>query len=142
MTQPTHLTSTGPFVSLAVDKVMRRTLGGAAALAVGGVVVGAVIGYPMFGVGVAVGLTLGVINVIGMRRMVNRLAADGVPSKRATAGASLSRLGVVTLAVFVLAFLDKQVAFGALGGLVVFQAVFLANSSRILMAQIRRDAGP
>lgn len=112
----------------------------AAAVAVVAIAVAAIVGYILVGLGVAVGLSLGVVNALGMRRMVNRMAAIGSANKRAVAGASLSRLGVITAVVFLLLLINHDVAFGALGGLVVFQGAILANSSRILMSQIRREA--
>lgn len=104
-------------------------------------VVASVLGYVLVGVGVVLGLGLGVVNAFGMRRMVNRAAAVGVATKRAMAGASLSRLGVITAAVFMLLLVNHRLAFGALGGIVAFQVAILANSSRILLTQMRREAG-
>lgn len=126
---------------MGVEKVLRRTLVTAAALAGVALVVAASLGYVLVGVGIVAGLGLGVLNALGMRRMVNRAAAIGLATKRAMAGASLSRLGVITAAVFVLLLVNRDVAFGALGGIVLFQIAILVNSSRVLLSQMRREAG-
>lgn len=126
---------------MGVEKVLRRSLVTAAVLAGVALIIAASLGYVLVGVGVVIGLGLGALNALGMRRMVNRAAAIGLATKRAMAGASLSRLGVITAAVFVLLLVNRDVAFGALGGIVLFQIAILVNSSRVLLSQMRREAG-
>ncbi|MGH9064902.1 MAG: hypothetical protein ACRDZQ_14905 [Acidimicrobiales bacterium] len=127
---------------MGVARVFRKTMMTAGVLGGLGLAAGAVLGYPLIGLGVVVGVGLGVVNAFGMRRMVTRAAATGeAVSKGAIAGASISRLGVVTVCVFVLLFLDQPVGVGSLAGLVLFQVALLANCSRIILRQLRREAG-
>lgn len=129
-----------PLVGLGVVRVMRRTLVAAGALAVAALVAGVVLGYPVVGAGVVAGLALGSLNGLGMRRMVGNAVATEA-SKRAMAGASISRLGLITAGVFILFLVDQRAGLGSLVGLALFQMVILANSARILLRQLRREAG-
>jgi hypothetical protein len=124
-----------------VERVVRRTLIVAGSLAVAGLVGCSLLGYPLAGAGMVAGLAMGAFNALGMRRMVGRAAATGEASKRALAGASMSRLGVVTAGVFILFLVSKTAGLGSLGGLALFQMALLANSSRVLLRQLRRGIG-
>jgi len=130
-----------PLVGMGVVRVMRRTLVSAGVLAAACLALALALGYPAVGAGAVVGLFLGAGNAYGMRRMVGRAAATGETSKRALAGASISRLGVVTAGVFILFLIDQHAGLGSLVGLALFQMSILANSSRVLLRQLRREAG-
>lgn len=99
-----------------------------------------VYGYPLVGAGVAAGVVLGAVNALGIRRMTGRAVATEA-TKRAMAGASMTRLGLITGGVFVLLLVDRHAGFGSLVGLALFQAVLLVNSAKVLLRQLRREAG-
>lgn len=123
-----------------VAKVLRRTLLVAGVLALGSIVVGLVVGHPFIGLGGAVGVGLGVLNVMGMRSMVARSPAMG-NAKRQLAGSSLRRLGLVTAGVFVMLYLDKGMGLATLVGLALFQMLALATTTVPLLRQLRRQEG-
>lgn len=108
-------------------------------MAVGGLILCASIGYPLAGVGVVLGLGLGALNTLSMRSMVGR-AEPGSP-KRQVVGSSLRRLALVTVAVFALLVLQRQIGFGALFGLLVFQMVVMSSFFGAVIRQLKVQAG-
>lgn len=119
--------------------MIRAALGGAAGVALVAVVVSVVLGYPLVGLGVALGLAVGVVNLIGMRHMAARVSAIGGPKGPAVSG-TLRRLGLVTAVIFGLFLLDRQLGLGALVGMGAFQMVVVGCSSRMLIRALRGQA--
>jgi hypothetical protein len=129
-----------------VGKVVRRTLVSSALLGAGGLAVAASLGYLLVGIGVLVGVALGVVNIVGMARTVNRAvswasATGNKTSKRSLAGSTLSRLGVITAVVCLLLVYLDRVGLGCIVGLILFQMSMLASSCKVVFAQLRREAG-
>jgi hypothetical protein len=80
------------------------------------------------GLGIALGLVLAAINTRWVDTSVARLKnVDAKAARRPLAARTLGRLAVTTAAVLALLFLVTPMGFGALGGLVLYQAVFLSN---------------
>src|ERR1700730_7250215 len=87
------------------------------------------VGYPVAGLGIAVGLILGALNTHWVDTSVARLKhlSDGKAARRPLAARTLGRLGITTAVVLALLFLDTPMGFGALLGLVLYQAAFLSS---------------
>jgi hypothetical protein len=119
------------FIDLDADRLgraLRRTRIMAIVLGVIGLVVAALLGYPWVGLGIDLGLVLGGINTRWIDTTVARLKnVEAKSARRPLAVRTLGRLAVSTAVVFALLFLATPMGFGALGGLVLYQAVFLSS---------------
>jgi hypothetical protein len=126
------------FVDLDAERLgraLRRTRISAAVLGLIGFVVALVLGYPFVGLGIVLGLVLAAINTRWVDSTVARLKnVDSKAARRPLAVRTLGRLAVTTAVVGSLLFLATPMGFAALGGLVVYQAVFLSS---MLSAVIR-----
>ena len=114
-----------------IGEVSRRTV--AASLLVGAVALVAAFsfGYLWVGVGACIGLALGTVNYRLAGASVDKVAATGTDNpKRPLAANTLGRLGIVTVIALGLTFLNKQLGFGVLGGLAVFQFLLIINVAR------------
>jgi len=114
-----------------IGEVSRRTV--AASLLVGAVALVAAFsfGYLWVGVGACIGLALGTVNYRLAGASVDKVAATGTDNpKRPLAANTLGRLGIVTVIALGLTFLNKQLGFGVLGGLAVFQFLLIVNVAR------------
>src|ERR1039457_461203 len=109
-------------------RALRRTRVSALVLGVIGLVVASVLGYPWVGLGITLGLLLAAINTRWVDTTVSRLKnVDAKAARRRRPARTLGRLAVTAAAVFALLFLATPMGFGALGGLVLYQAVFLSS---------------
>jgi hypothetical protein len=119
------------FVDLDADRLgraLRRTRLSALVLGVIGLVVASLLGYPWVGLGIALGLVLAAINTRWVDSSVARLKnVEAKAARRPLAARTLGRLAVTTAAVLALLLLFTPMGFGALGGLVLYQAVFLSS---------------
>jgi len=119
------------FVDLDADRLgraLRRTRVSAGVLGVIGLVVASVLGYPWVGLGIVLGLVLAAINTRWIDTTVARLKnVEAKAARRPLAVRTLGRLAVSTAVVLALLFLATPMGFGALGGLVLYQAVFLSS---------------
>ncbi|HXQ76393.1 MAG TPA: ATP synthase subunit I [Acidimicrobiales bacterium] len=123
-----------------LGRALRRTRVSAALLGVIGLAVAAVLGYPWVGLGIALGLVLAAINTRWVDTTVARLKnVEAKAARRPLAARTLGRLALTTAVVLALLFLDTPMGFGALGGLVLYQAAFLSN---MLSAVVRSGVGP
>ena len=114
-----------------IGEVSRRTV--AASLLVGAIALVAAFsfGYLWVGVGACIGLALGTVNYRLAGASVDKVAATGTDNpKRPLAANTLGRLGIVTVIALGLTFLNKQLGFGVLGGLAVFQFLLIFNVAR------------
>jgi hypothetical protein len=111
-----------------LGRALRRTRVSAGLAGVIALPVAAVLGYPWVGLGIVLGLVLAALNTHWVDATVARLKnVDAKAARRPLAARTLGRLGVTTAAVAVLLFLATSMGFGALGGLVLYQALFLSN---------------
>jgi hypothetical protein len=119
------------FVDLDAERLgraLRRTRLSALALGVIGLVVASLLGYPWVGLGIALGLALAALNTRWVDTSVARLKnVEAKAARRPLAARTLGRLAVTTAVVFALLLLFTPMGFGALGGLVLYQAVFLSS---------------
>ncbi len=121
-----------------LGRALRRTRVSAALLGVIGLAVAALLGYPWVGLGIALGLVLAAINTRWVDATVARLKnVEAKAARRPLAARTLGRLALTTGVVLALLFLATPMGFGALGGLVLYQAAFLSN---MLSAVIRSGA--
>ncbi len=123
-----------------LGRALRRTRIGAGVLGLIGFAVATVLGYPLVGLGIVVGLFLAGINTRWVDSTVARLkSVDSKAARRPLTVRTLGRLAFTTAVVFTLLFLATPTGFGALGGLVLYQAVFLSS---MLSAVLRSGARP
>jgi hypothetical protein len=111
-----------------LGRALRRTRVSAGLFGVVGLPVAAFLGYPWVGLGIALGLVLAAVNTRWVDATVARLKnVDAKAARRPLAARTLGRLAVTTAVIGVLLFLATPMGFGALGGLVLYQAVFLSS---------------
>jgi hypothetical protein len=111
-----------------ISTVARRTVlvaGGVGALAL---VLGVVAGYPLFGVGICLGLAMALANFRLISRATVKAASSADENKRRPlVFNTLGRLGVISVVALVITFFVEQLGFGTLIGLALFQFSLLAN---------------
>ena len=111
-----------------LGRALRRTRVSAGLFGVIGLPVAALLGYPWVGLGIVLGLVLAAVNTRWVDATVARLKnVDAKAARRPLAARTLGRLAVSTAVVLALLFLATPMGFGALGGLVLYQAVFLSS---------------
>jgi Na+-transporting NADH:ubiquinone oxidoreductase subunit NqrD len=106
----------------------------------------ALIGYPLFGLFFGVGLGLGLINALLVRRAVDAITADDHPLKKKMALNSASRLLAITVVGLTIAFVFRPMGLGVLFGLALFQVVLVLSTSLPVLKELRtgdhEPAGP
>jgi dipeptide/tripeptide permease len=97
-------------------------------------------GHPLFGVFFGVGLGLGLLNAILVKRAVESITAEEHPLKKKMALNSASRLLVISAVALAIAyFFRTNGGLGVLFGLAVFQALLVFSTSIPVMKKIRKD---
>ena len=123
----------------ALAKVLRRTV--VSALIVGAVamLVSLLLSAPWVALGLFIGLGLAVVNLRFLDAGVAKLHTDEVPDnkvlRRAMGTKSVTRLGVITVICVGLMLLNGGLGIGAVGGLVIFQLLFVLNVGRVVLSQ-------
>jgi hypothetical protein len=121
-----------------IGEVSRRTVAASLIVGVAALVALFSFGHLWVGVGACIGLGLGTVNYRLVGVSVDKVAASGADNpKRPLAANTLGRLAVVTVIALGLAYVNKGLGFGVLGGLAVFQFLLIAN-----MARSMAKAGP
>lgn len=111
-----------------ISAVARRTAVAATCVGLLAVVVSVVLGHPLVGVGVVLGLVMALGNFRLIARATVKATASGREDKRRPlVFNTLGRLGVITVAAFALVFVNQQLGFGTLVGLAAFQFTLLSN---------------
>lgn len=112
-----------------LGRALRRTRIVSIVLGVVALGTAVLVGYPAVGVGIVLGLALGALNTRWADASVAHLQDTVGPkaARRPLAMRTLGRLAVSTAAVLALLFLATPTGFGALGGLVLYQAAFLSS---------------
>ena len=95
-----------------------------AALGAVAVVVTTLLGRPMLGLLITVGLALGALNGVLAERAGSRLTA--ADDKITVVAGSMKRLGVITIVALAIAFLARPDGWTVLVGLAVYQLISLA----------------
>jgi hypothetical protein len=101
-------------------------------------------GHILFGVFFGVGLGLGLLNAMLVRRAVESITASDHPLKKKMAVNSAMRLLVITAVALTISIGAKTVfknndGLGVLFGLAIFQAVLVISTSIPVMKKIRAD---
>jgi len=97
-------------------------------------------GHPLFGVFFGVGLGLGLLNAILVKRAVESITAEEHPLKKKMALNSASRLLVISAVALAIAFFFRtNGGLGVLFGLAVFQALLVMSTSIPVLKKIRTD---
>ncbi|ORB29431.1 ATP synthase subunit I [Mycolicibacterium parafortuitum] len=97
-------------------------------------------GNILFGAFFGVGLGLGLVNALLVRRAVESITAEEHPLKKKMAVNSATRLLVITAIALTIAFVFRQHGgLAVLFGLAIFQALLVMSTSIPVMKKIRRD---
>jgi hypothetical protein len=97
-------------------------------------------GHIFFGAFFGVGLGLGLLNALMVRRAVEAITAEDHPLKKKMAVNSATRLLVITAIALTIAFLFKaHGGIAVLFGLAVFQALLVLSTSLPVMKKIRTE---
>lgn len=117
----------------------RRSIVLALPFAVLALVVLALVGHPIAGIFVVVGLALGAVNSRLVQLSVLHYAEQGSARKQRFVGGVLFRLGVITLIALIIVLLDRPDGLGVLGGLAVFQLLMIGNASVPIFRELRKS---
>ncbi len=97
-------------------------------------------GNILFGAFFGVGLGLGLVNALLVRRAVESITAEEHPLKKKMAVNSATRLLIITAIALTIAFVFRQHGgLAVLFGLAIFQALLVMSTSIPVMKKIRRD---
>ena len=97
----------------------------------------ALLGYPMFGVFFGIGLALGLLNALLVRRAVESITAQDHPLKKKMALNSATRLLVITAVGLAIAFTFRPMGLGVVFGLALFQVVLVLSTSLPVLKKLR-----
>lgn len=94
-------------------------------------------GHPMVGAFFGVGLLLGLLNALLVRRSVESITSRDHPLKRSMAINSASRVAIITILALVVAFIFRPQGLGVLFGLALFQVVLVASTALPVWKKLR-----
>ncbi|MCA1682681.1 MAG: hypothetical protein LC685_01560 [Actinobacteria bacterium] len=118
---------------------LRRCLLVAVPLGLAAIALLALVGYPLAGVLVCVGLALGGLNSWLVQRAVVRYAASpGGNRRRRFVGGVFGRLALVSVLALGVCVLLLPDGLGILGGLAIFQILMIAGASMPLIRELRK----
>lgn len=98
------------------------------------------LGHVMFGAFFGVGLGLGLLNALLIRRSVQSITAEDHPLKSKMAMNSATRLLVITVVGLVVAYLFRPQGLGVLFGLALFEVLLVATTALPVMKKLRSAA--
>lgn len=117
----------------------RRSMIVAVPLGLVALVILAVLGHPLAGVFLLVGLGLGAVNTHLVQRSVANFAGSVAPDrKKKFVGGVFVRLGFITLIALVLVLLVQPDGLGVLGGLALFQLLMVGAASLPVVKELRK----
>jgi hypothetical protein len=123
----------------ALAKVLRRTIVSAIVVGAAAVLIALLLSVPWAALGVAIGLTMAVLNLRFLDAGVAKLNTGGETNnkvlRRAMGTKSVTRLGIITLICVGLLLLNGALGIGAVAGLVIFQLLFVVNVGRVIISQ-------
>ncbi len=96
-------------------------------------------GHVMFGAFFGVGLLLGLLNALLVRRSVETITAVEHPLKRSMAVNSASRLAIITVVGLIIAYLFKPAGLGVLFGLALFQVLLVVSTALPVWKKLRTE---
>ena len=94
-------------------------------------------GQPMVGVFFGIGLLLGLLNALLVRRSVESITAKEHPLKRSMALNSASRLAIITIIGLIIAFRFRPAGLGVLFGLALFQVLLVLSTALPVWKKLR-----
>ncbi len=100
----------------------------------------ALLGHVMVGVFFAVGLGLGLLNAILVRRSVAKITAESNPLKSKMALNSATRLMVLTVIGLVIAFIFRPAGLGVVFGMALFQMLLVFSTTLPVARKLRAGA--
>lgn len=93
--------------------------------------------HPMIGVFFGIGLLMGLLNALGVRRSVAVITADAHPLKRKMALNSAVRLAVISVAGLIIAFVFRPEGLGVVFGLALFQLLLVFSTALPVWQKLR-----
>lgn len=94
-------------------------------------------GHLMVGVFFGIGLLLGLLNALLVRRSVASITAKEHPLKSSMAINSASRLAIITIVGLIIAFLFRPAGLGVVFGLALFQVVLVLSTALPVWKKLR-----
>jgi hypothetical protein len=129
-----------PVASSELALQTRRMTLPAVAIGVIGLVVATVIGYPLGGVGICLGLAFGMLNARLLQNAVERrfvVLAGGTNRRTHFLSSGATHLAGITVVTLLLVWLVRPLGFGTLIGLAVFQITMIGFSAAAMYRQLR-----
>ena len=99
-------------------------------------------GHLMVGVFFGVGLLLGLLNALLVRRSVEAITSRDHPLKRSMALNSASRLAIITIVGLIIAYVFRPAGLGVVFGLALFQVLLVASTALPVWKKLREPAPP
>jgi hypothetical protein len=94
-------------------------------------------GHLMVGVFFGVGLLLGLLNALLVRRSVEAITARDHPLKRSMALNSASRLAIITIVGLIIAYVFRPAGLGVVFGLALFQVLLVVSTALPVWKKLR-----
>lgn len=98
-------------------------------------------GHPMVGVFFGVGLLLGLLNALLVRRSVASITAKEHPLKSTMALNSATRLAIITVIGLIIAYIFRPAGLGVVFGLALFQILLVAATALPVWKKLRAGGG-
>jgi hypothetical protein len=98
-------------------------------------------GHLMAGVFFGVGLLLGLLNALLVRRSVALITAKDQPLKSSMALNSASRLAIITIVGLVIAYVFRPAGLGVVFGLALFQVLLVLSTALPVWKKLRTGTG-
>jgi len=94
-------------------------------------------GHLMVGVFFGIGLLLGLLNALLVRRSVESITSRAHPLKRSMALNSASRLAIITILALIVAYVFRPAGLGMVFGLALFQVLLVVSTALPLWKKLR-----
>jgi dipeptide/tripeptide permease len=94
-------------------------------------------GHPVVGAFFGIGLLLGLLNALMVRRSVESITSRDHPLKRSMAVNSASRVAIITILALVIAFIFRPEGLGVVFGLALFQVLLVASTALPVWKKLR-----
>jgi hypothetical protein len=94
-------------------------------------------GHLLVGVFFGIGLLLGLLNALLVRRSVEAITARDHPLKRSMAVNSASRLAIITIVGLIIAYVFRPAGLGVVFGLALFQVLLVASTALPVWKKLR-----
>ena len=107
------------------------------AVAVVAVIAAGATGHPMVGVYFGVGMLLGLLNALLVRRSVASITAKDHPLKSTMALNSATRLAIITVIGLIIAYVFRPAGLGVVFGLALFQILLVASTALPVWKKLR-----